>query len=324
MSQLTISEWNQFLDQFPNAHLLQTSRWGLLKSDFGWKTAYFANQHAGAQVLLKPLPFGFKIAYIPKGPVGDDWSALLFEIDAFCKKEHVVFLKIEPDFYDAEEINVKEFLSAFRISNTIQPRRTIVVDLQGSEDECLKRMKQKWRYNVRLAERKEIKITVSEDFNTFYDLMQETGERDAFGVHSKEYYKRALDLFKTEGEGAILLAEYEGIPLAAIMIFAKGQRAWYFYGASSNRERNRMPTYLLQWEAMRWAKEKGCLWYDLWGIPDADEDELERNFQQRTDGLWQVYRFKRGFGGEVKRFASGYDRVYHPALYALYRLRVKG
>jgi len=103
------------------------------------------------------------------------------------------------------------------------------------------------------------------------------------------------------------------------MVFSNGTRAWYLYGASSNEERNRMPTYLLQWEAMRWAKESGCKEYDFWGVPDAEHDELEADFKQRHDGLWGVYRFKRGFGGDLRRGAGPWDRVYNPLLYTFYR-----
>jgi lipid II:glycine glycyltransferase (peptidoglycan interpeptide bridge formation enzyme) len=179
-------------------------------------------------------------------------------------------------------------------------------------------MKQKTRYNIRLAARKEVRVEISSDLETFNRLMEVTGTRDAFGVHSAAYYQKVYERFHPQGEVEILLASYEDIPLAAIMVFARGKRAWYFYGASSDSERNRMPTYLLQWEAIKWAKERGCTEYDLWGVPDADENELETGFTSRSDGLWGVYRFKRGFGGELKRSAGPWDRVYNPALYWLY------
>ena len=107
------------------------------------------------------------------------------------------------------------------------------------------------------------------------------------------------------------------------MVFRRGKRAWYFYGASGNAHRERMPTYLLQWEAIRWARSQQCTSYDLWGVPDADEQSLEDQFMQRSSGLWGVYRFKRGFGGELMRALGPYDRVYRPAFYALYRLWYK-
>ena len=152
-------------------------------------------------------------------------------------------------------------------------------------------------------------------------MRQTTGGRDGFGVHSKEYYQRAYELFVPSGAAELLVAEYEGKPLAAVMVFISGNRAWYMYGASNNEERNKMPTYLIQWEAMRWAKERGAELYDLYGVPDRDEETLEKHFTgtQRNEGLWGVYRFKRGFGGEVKRAAQALDRVYKPLLYSVYR-----
>ena len=95
------------------------------------------------------------------------------------------------------------------------------------------------------------------------------------------------------------MAESEGQPLAALMVFTRGARAWYVYGGSTDLQREKMPNYLLQWEAMRWARARGCTEYDLWGVPDEDEAVLEDGFADRSDGLWGVYRFKRGFGGEV-------------------------
>jgi lipid II:glycine glycyltransferase (peptidoglycan interpeptide bridge formation enzyme) len=193
------------------------------------------------------------------------------------------------------------------------------VDLHGDEDQILARMKQKTRYNIRLALKKGVVVYPSSDVDTFYRLMTITGERDRFGYHSLAYYQRAFELFYPHGECELLMAEYQGEPLAALMVFARGKRAWYFYGASASQHRERMPTYLLQWEAMRWARSRGCSTYDLWGVPDYDVPTLEANFTKRSEGLWGVYRFKRGFGGQLQRAYGSWDRVYRPALYAFYR-----
>ncbi|MDH5507306.1 MAG: peptidoglycan bridge formation glycyltransferase FemA/FemB family protein, partial [Anaerolineae bacterium] len=182
------------------------------------------------------------------------------------------------------------------------------------------RMKQKTRYNIRLAAKKDVTVRVSADIETFASLMQVTGQRDGFGVHSLDYYRRAYELFHPIGTAEILIAEYDNQPLAALMVFAQGSRAWYLYGASNNLHRNRMPAYLLQWEAMRWARAHGCTSYDLWGVPDAAQDTLEAEFMQRADGLWGVYRFKRGFNGQLVRAAAPLDLVFRPGLYALYKL----
>lgn len=315
----SVEQWNQFLVDHPEAHLLQQGAWGTLKSHFGWDVERIICGSAGVQILFRRLPLGFSIAYIPKGPVGSNWQQLWPEIDRICKKRRAIFLKVEPDAWVDDPISSEASSIGFNLSKPIQPRRTIVISLDGDEDRWLDRMKQKTRYNIRLAQKKDVMARESSDVNVFYELMQVTGDRDGFGVHSLAYYQKAYSEFSPGGNCAILLAEYAGQPLAGLMIFRAGSRAWYFYGASNDQERNRMPAYLLQWEAMRWAAARGCTSYDLWGIPDEDEDRLEAEFSDRSDGLWGVYRFKRGFGGEIRRSLGAYDRVYSRLLYRAYQ-----
>lgn len=324
MPEKTSRQWDEFLHQYPNAHLLQTAAWGELKSAFGWDAAHVALDQIGAQILFRRLPLGFTLAYIPKGPIGAlaDWEQLWPQVDQLCRKRRTVFLKVEPDLWTGETdaLGVENPPPGFRLSpHEVQPPRTLLVDLLPSEEEILARMKQKTRYNIRLGIKKSVVVRSSTDVDAFFALMGLTGERAEFGVHSLEYYRRAYELFHPQGLCEILQAEFQGEPLAALMVFARGQRAWYLYGASSNRHRDLMPTYVLQWEAMRWAKGRGCEQYDLWGVPDAESEALEANFMQRSDGLWGVYRFKRGFGGELARAAGPWDRVYNPLLYAFYR-----
>ena len=179
-------------------------------------------------------------------------------------------------------------------------------------------MKQKTRYNIRLAGKKGVTVRPWDDLEAFHRMLLLTGGRDGFGVHSLEYYRRAYDLLHPKDMGEILVAEYEGKALAALFVARQGTRAYYLYGASSDEERSRMPAYILQWEAMKWAKERGCEEYDLWGVPDEEEATLEAGFEKRSDGLWGVYRFKRGFGGQLQRAAQALDRVYQPLLYWAY------
>jgi len=128
----------------------------------------------------------------------------------------------------------------------------------------------------------------------------------------------AYSLFVPRGWARLLLAEVEGEPVAALMVFAQGHRCWYFYGASGEAHREKMPNYLLQWEAIRWARSQGCIEYDLWGVPDEDKETLESGFAHRRDGLWGVYRFKRGFEGELVRSVGAWDLPLRPVPYRLY------
>ena len=322
------AEWDEFLLRHPGAHILQSSAWGELKSQFGWSAERIRASDCGAQVLFRRLPLGLTVGYIPKGPVGAGWSLLWPELERLCRQHRAIFLKVEPDAWEPRLPERDGALAGLTPSAPIQPRRTLLVDLQGTEDNWLERMKQKTRYNVRLAERKGVTVRLSTreqaeiDLQTFQRLMETTGQRDQFGVHAAGYYRRAFDLFSAGGRCALLIAESGGQSLAGLMAFVYGTRAWYFYGASADEARNLMPTYLLQWEAMRWAFRCGCHEYDLWGVPDVDEDELEKDFTERSDGLWGVYRFKRGFGGRLVRSVGAWDKVYDPVLYRLYRMYV--
>jgi len=309
-------KWDQLFNDIENPHILQSFEWGELKSQFGWEPVRLLHNGFIFQILLRKLPFGFHIAYIPKIDIDINENEFWKSVDEFCRSHRVIYLKIEQDWFQNSDVQ-ENFKSRFVFGRSIQPRRTIEIDLDGDEDLWLKRMKSKTRYNIRLAMKKDVNISPSNDISTFYNLMVDTGNRDQFGVHSKKYYQVAYDLFSKNDLVTLLIATYNQTPLAGIMVFRIGNRSWYFYGASNNLERNRMPTYLLQFEAMKWAKSKGCISYDLWGIPDENEEILERDFENRSDDLWGVYRFKRGFGGEIKRSPPAYDRVYKPIMYKL-------
>jgi lipid II:glycine glycyltransferase (peptidoglycan interpeptide bridge formation enzyme) len=328
------NDWDRFVSGHPNGHILQTSPWGVLKSQFGWTDgrvglARDGELVAGAQVLTRRLPAGLgRLAYIPKGPLVD-WadeeqvSALLAALDHTARSQGAIALTLEPDLPD--EAAHRERLRSFGLRpsplGSLQPRRTIVVDISPDEDAVLGAMKSKTRYNVRLAGRKGVTVrdATEADLPTFHALTAATGARDRFGIHATAYYEAAYRLFVPQGWARLLLAEVEEEPVAAVMVFALPPRAWYFYGASGNAHREKMPTYLLQWEAVRWAKSLGCTTYDLWGVPDEDRETLEAEFAQRRDGLWGVYRFKRGFGGQLVRSMGAWDQVYTPLRYQLYR-----
>jgi peptidoglycan pentaglycine glycine transferase (the first glycine) len=326
MSKISAQTWGDYIAQFPNSHILQSAPWGELKSQFGWEFVRLKTEQAGVQVLFKSLRLGFSWAYVPKGPLGRNWEQLWPLLDAECRRRKAVFLKVEPHVWDEPTDAAEMWLppTGFRRStHEIQPPRTLLVSLSGSEEEILARMKQKTRYNIRLAARKGVTVRTSSDLTSFHQLMELTSTRETFSVHSQDYYQSAYDLFAPQGKCELFFAEYEDELLAALMVFASGKTAWYFYGASSNQNRNLMAPYAVQWAAMQWARNQGCLEYDLWGVPDADIETLEAGLTHRRDGLWGVYRFKRGFGGQLKRGIGAWDRVYNPILYGMYQLWLK-
>ncbi|HQE92075.1 MAG TPA: peptidoglycan bridge formation glycyltransferase FemA/FemB family protein [Anaerolineae bacterium] len=323
--------WDAFVAAHPAGTILQTSRWAQLKATFGWDWEIVTLDDipsGGALVLYRPLPLKVgTIAYIPRGPLVD-WNnaptvTTLFEVLSTAARRHQAWaLWLEPELLDtpAAQAQLRE-LKLQPARRTIQPPRTIIVDIAPAEDVILAQMRSKTRYNIRLAERKGVTVRAGtvDDTAAFYALMTETGNRDTFGIHSEAYYRRVFELFLPAGEAALLLAEVEGELVAALVVFALGAKAWYLYGASSDRHREKMPPYALQWAAIRWAKAHGCTSYDLWGIPDYDEETLEAQFTARNDGLWGVYRFKRGFGGQIVRCVG----LWEQALHRLYPLAAK-
>jgi lipid II:glycine glycyltransferase (peptidoglycan interpeptide bridge formation enzyme) len=254
---------------------------------------------------LARLPLG--LLYVPKGPVLDQadsraWEATLVHLERLARRQRAIFVKIDPDVRD-DETAITDRLRArgWRPSaEQIQFRNTMTLDLTQDEQALLAAMKSKWRYNVRLAGRKGVSVRpgTAADLSLLYDMYRETALRDGFVIRPVEYYKDAWGSFIEGGLAQPLIAQVDGDAVAMVILFHLGDRAWYLYGASRNRHRDKMPNHLLQWEAMRWAKAAGCTVYDLWGAPDEPVE---------SDPLWGVYRFKRGFGATFVRHIGAYD-----------------
>ena len=315
--------WDDFVTA-RGGHILQSSAWGELKSRFGWSALRLALARddalvAGAQILFRRLPLGLRFAYIPRGPVADpndhNTNAALFDalFDA-AKSRRAFALKIEPNWLDLPISDLQSLISNFQLltSNSIQPRTTIHLDLTRDLDAILAQMKPKWRYNIRLAERKGVVVREgsADDLATFYRLLQITSARDQFAIHSEGYYRAAFELFTARDNAHLFVAEYARERLAMIFVTAFGGEAIYLYGASSNAHRERMPNHALHWAAIQWAKARGCARYDLWGLGATTDADA-----RAAHGL---YQFKQGFGGQPVQYAGAYDVVFSWWQYAVY------
>lgn len=334
--------WDTFINEHPNGHLLQSWGWGELKTSANWHPLRLAlwDEHAekivaAAQVLQRtvariPARVGH-LAYVPKGPVldwtarTDDGSSLgqlfLRELRMTLHRRGALALQIEPhvEHETSEGQAAVHCLKTFGLHETrhIQPIRTITLDIQPDEETLLAQMKEKWRYNVRLAGRKGVEIRLAQnltDVQAWYTLLETTGERDSFGIHTLDYYCKVWEVLGSRQQARLFLAYAEGELLAGIFVSLLASEAIYLYGASSNARRNLMPNYLLQWEAMRWAKQAGAHRYDFWGIPATDGAE---------EDMAGVYRFKSGWGGRVVRFLGNYEDVYRPLLMHMARRVMK-
>lgn len=329
----TTSDWDTFVRAHPRGHLLQLSGWAALKSAFGWQAARVAladssRLAAGAQLLFRRLPMRLgTLAYLPFGGyVTDDslWPALWQAVHATARQHRARFLKLEPGFGMA---NAAPMLASwgFRASaQTIQPPTTIMIPL-ADDDTMLARMNQGTRRKIRQSYKNGVTVTQASspaDVARFGQLMQVTSARNAFGVHEPAYYALAYDLF-APNDAALMLAWHEAELLAGVFVFAVGGTACYLYGASSDNKRSLMPSYAAQWAAIQWARDRGCHSYDMWGIPDAPEATLEAEFEARSDGLWGVYGFKRGWGGQVVRSAGAWDFAYSSLLYHAYQAALR-
>jgi lipid II:glycine glycyltransferase (peptidoglycan interpeptide bridge formation enzyme) len=335
--------WNNLVIQLPRHHLLQSWQWGQLKADYGWEVERWAwlqddgQPLAAAQLLHRsssfgPLPLKFSLSYCPRGPVLD-WTrhdlreSVLNTLQSISRQRGAAFLKIDPDFaiqklafdQDAHQDITKGQQIAKQLSQAgwrlspeqIQFRNTAVIDLTLSEDNLLMAMKQKTRYNVRLAGRKGVEVRQGgwDDLDLLYDMYAETSLRDGFVIRPPAYYRQAWGEFIQAGLAQPFIAEVEGQPVAAVVIYRFGEKATYMYGMSRDLHRNKMPAYLLQWEAMLWAKSQGCRIYDFWGAPDVLDE---------SDPMWGVYRFKQGFAPTTLITPGAWDWIIRPVHYWAY------
>jgi lipid II:glycine glycyltransferase (peptidoglycan interpeptide bridge formation enzyme) len=307
----------------------------------------FSDIFAAAMVLKRRIPIRglaarLNILYIPKGPLLD-WSdeplrkRVLNDLQSFARKQGAIFLKIDPDVVlgtgvperspaspnvdivkrqnnDGQAVmSILQRRGWMVSSDQIQFRNSVMIDLTAPEDELLARMKQKTRYNVRLAEKKGVAVRVGkvDDLPMLYKMYAETSVRDGFVIRDEEYYRTVWQTFMESRTPTCepLIAEVVGEPVAAIFVFYFAGRAYYLYGMSREAHREKMPNYLLQWEAIRRAKAAGCYMYDLWGAPDVFDE---------SDPMWGVFRFKEGLGGQVVRTLGAWDFTPKPLWYKMY------
>ena len=324
-------EWNQIVAKFSQPSLLQTWEWGEVKNRHGWTVDHKVWQNEAGEVVAAALLLAReqvipiigkkeKIIYCPKGPLLD-WDnpirvQVLQDLQQYAIDKGAIYLKMDPDLViakgfegtatfmpDPHIINVTRRIekSGWELSyQQIQFKNTFWIDLEPSETDLLANMKQKTRYNIRLAERKGVQVRQAgiDDLEMIYAMYAETALRDGFIIRPKGYYMDVWRTFMEAGMATPLLAEVEGNAVAGLFLFHFSSRSWYIYGMSRDLHREMMPNYLLQWEAIKLSKKMGCQTYDLWGAPD--------NFNE-ADRMWGVYKFKEGLGGKVIQTKGAFD-----------------
>lgn len=321
--------FNAFVAASPLADVLQSWEWGEVKRHGGWRPVRILVEHDGRDVaacsmlVRHPARGAPPIAYAPRGPVLDfadegTFGALLAAVRANTAGAFAFVCDPPVDAGSPAEAALAR--AGFRATSRggiggVQPRAVMVLDLDRGLDDIQAGFKPKWRYNIRLAGKKGVTVRdgVREDLTAFYDLLAETARRDGFLVRGRSYFETLWDVLEPAGMLKLLVAEYGPGPVAAILLLCMGPRATYVYGASANRDRNVMPNHLLQWHAIRWAKEAGYGVYDFRGVSPL------RDGRPAEEGIAGLNRFKEGFGARYIEYAGQLDLPLRRGWYALWR-----
>ena len=326
--------WDAFMAGHPFGHLMQSRAWGAVRAETGWKPFFVSlldreEVRAAALCLRLGIPgTGRGLLYLLRGPVLD-WedsraaSALGEAIRRLAVAERAFLVQADPpapesrpDIHAALErlgFRRQEKHGVFRI---LQPRwvMRIPLDAYGGPDGLLASLPHKTRYNIRLAERKGLEVvsrTDEEACRLFHEMLSRGARAKGFPVRGLAYHAALWRHCVRAGLGEYLFAQMGGETIAAIQVLRFGATAWYMYGASTDRDRRLMPTYLLQWTGIRRAWEAGCRCYDMRGVysrtPKPDHSD------------YGVYDFKRKFNAEMVAFLGEYDLVLRPAAYRVWR-----
>ncbi len=319
---MTDREIENFIRTSPKGHFCQSEKWAAVKRDWTRKTVAVTDpngQIKGAiSFLLRKTPvLPYHLMYAPRGPVCDPddagtLKALIEKSKELAKKCHGYIIKLDPDVpvQNAGFIKTLEDEGFSRVTgknfDAVQPNFVFRLDIKGkTEDEVFAGFAAKTRYNIRVAEKNGVKVRVGSlsDLAEFARIMKITGERDSFATRPKSYFEGLLTAM---GENARLyVAELDGKMIAATIPIQYGNKTWYLYGASDNEYRNVMPNYLLQWEMIRWAVQTGSDIYDFRGVSGDLSPE---------NPLYGLYRFKKGFGGELTEFCGEFNLVTNPGV----------
>ena len=323
-------EYTKFLENHERCNFQQSLEWARVKTS--WKREVILAEDENKNIIgslmvwVRKIPIFGNIMYSARGPICDihDMEVLQQLTEGakeLAKKYNAIVLRIEPDIKSDDEdfknimlqlgFSIKDDAKNFR--EEIQPRYVFRLDTKGkTEDEIFKAFHQKTRYNVRLATKKGVTIKEGnkEDLKDFHKIMVTTGIRDGFITRPLEYFEKMYDELGPE-HMKILLAYYEGKPIAGVIPIMYGNKTWYLYGASSNEHRNLMPNYLLQWEMIKIALSRKSDIYDLRGVPGIADN---------SNGL---YRMKKGFGAEYTEFVGEVYMPYKPMMYNLYKVSEK-
>ncbi len=321
-------EKNQFNKVAP--HPLQSWEWGDFRKKTGVdvvRLAVFKNKKIKKiiQFTVHPLPkINTNIGYVPKCILPD--KQIIEALKEAGKKYNCIFLKLEPNIKQSINLPNEKYqkIEKFLLENNAVPGRplftqyTFQIDLTKSEDELIKKMRPKTRYNIRLAIKKG--VTVQEDnsgesFEEYIKLMKETTKRQKFYAHNERYHRLMWETLKPAGIAHLLRAVWEGKTLTTWIVFVFNDVLYYPYGASSRDHKDLMASNLIMWEAIRFGKKKNCKIFDLWGCLGPNPN--------KKDPWYGFHHFKEGYGPKMIKFIGTFDLVLDISKYKLYTVANK-
>ena len=315
-----VARWDELVAANPGGgQVLQTRAWGEFKRRWGWRPEYWVDDGLGLAVLAlrrRVHPLG-DVVYLPRGPDVTDAAAVIRVVGDPGLRRGAFVITVDPELR-AGEFDPAPFDGAglVRVPDIQMSRATIVVDIARDDDALIASFKPKTRYNIRLAARRGVTVEPVEasdaNLGTMYSLMAATQDRAHFFLRQRDYFTQYWALQAASGQAQLFFAMYEGDVLAGVFATFIGHRGWYKDGGSVKAHSELMAPHLLQWEVMRWLRDRGVQSYDLVAVPRPSEMSPEHP-------LFGLYRFKSGFNEEVTEFAGTFDVPVRPWAYALWR-----
>ena len=318
--------------------LLQSGQWAEFRKTQGWE----AHNILDIQILQKKLFLGKSFLYAPEVTwknLDTKFEKIYENTKKIAKNDQSIFFRLEIlDEFDekiVEKLKENGFTKAFE---EVQPEYRHIIDISKGEQEILSQMKEKGRYNIRVAQKHGIVIEKSENINEFYKIFTQTAKRDGFEIRHRQYFIKMMQILEPLGFAELLFAKKDDKVLAAEIVTYYDGVASYLYGASSNEDRNLMAPYLLHWETIRRAKKRGCKLYDLLAV-DPLESKLEIRYEKLGKSTPHISnpsyhistlhkyagigKFKRQFGGKTIRLVGSWDLIFSPFWYKMFKIAEK-
>ncbi|MBQ9298374.1 MAG: peptidoglycan bridge formation glycyltransferase FemA/FemB family protein [Clostridia bacterium] len=336
MENIELEQYYEFLEKNPRCHFLQSPEWAKVKS--GWKSRVVTVKNTSGEIegslslLIRKIPIINKcIIYAPRGPICDITNKkilgkLIEQVRDVAKEEKAFIFRWDPDVLMSNEefksiviengVKLKKNIN-HDITKVIQPKYETELNIKDkTEDELLSGFSQKTRYNIRLAMKKGVIVEegTEDDIEEFFSILTTTSQRDDFSIRNAAYYKKIYEVMKEKDHVKLYFAVYNNKRVASTFEIIYGNKAWYLYGGSLREHSNVMPNYLLQWEMIKYAMQRGCEYYNFGGVSGYVDENAHG---------YGVYRFKKGFNPEFKEYIDELYIIFKPVTNALFNLANK-